>query len=529
MADEQQLSSDQFAAQIKAKYPQYKDVPNAELTQKIVAKYPQYKDKVKMEAHMPGNTGGSSGTWDEEPTGLKGVAAGFEKTIAQGVATATEGIGNTIQRMRGKPTLSVDKKELEPANASQAVGAAAESVAEYAVGEAGLKALNAALKLKNVAAVSAIVAKFPKLAEIAEAGLKAAGIGTALSAAHGEAHPVEAGAVTGMFGAGGEAASQVLKSVAPSVIAKSNALMNRYIGLQKSDLPKWERFKPGSADDIGKTVIERVGVKRTLAEQHAAIESVRDNVNAETEHMLSQVKGKLVPFHANLQSISDKLAKELFLAGQDKTGAAVAALNANIQEFKEIYNPNLTVQEALKLRRIVGQQVKWSQLSSTENVRQMVLGEMYHTLNDSIENALPTGMARKFAANNKLQQRLIIARDAAGEKLNNEAKAKGPGLVSKTAGMATGATVGAVVGGAAGERYGHPGEGAAFGAVAGAGIGHGKVNFDMPRADIATSRSLAKAAPRLAQLAKKSPVAARALQAITDAHGGGSGALAAQQ
>jgi hypothetical protein len=42
------LTTDAFAAQIKAKYPQYASVDNATLSQKMVAKYPQYADKVEM-------------------------------------------------------------------------------------------------------------------------------------------------------------------------------------------------------------------------------------------------------------------------------------------------------------------------------------------------------------------------------------------------------------------------------------------------------------------------------------------------
>jgi len=38
----------EFAAKIKAKYPDYKDVDDLELTQKIIAKYPEYKDQVDL-------------------------------------------------------------------------------------------------------------------------------------------------------------------------------------------------------------------------------------------------------------------------------------------------------------------------------------------------------------------------------------------------------------------------------------------------------------------------------------------------
>lgn len=44
------MTPDQFAEKIKAKFPVYKDIPNAELTQKILAKYPVYKDVVISDA-----------------------------------------------------------------------------------------------------------------------------------------------------------------------------------------------------------------------------------------------------------------------------------------------------------------------------------------------------------------------------------------------------------------------------------------------------------------------------------------------
>lgn len=41
------LKPEEFAAKIKAKYPQYKDIDDKELTQKIINKYPQYADSVE--------------------------------------------------------------------------------------------------------------------------------------------------------------------------------------------------------------------------------------------------------------------------------------------------------------------------------------------------------------------------------------------------------------------------------------------------------------------------------------------------
>ena len=48
MAD-QQLTVSEFAAKIKAKYPEYKDIDDLELSRKIVGKYPEYESLVVFE------------------------------------------------------------------------------------------------------------------------------------------------------------------------------------------------------------------------------------------------------------------------------------------------------------------------------------------------------------------------------------------------------------------------------------------------------------------------------------------------
>ena len=49
MEDEQvKISPSEFAAKIKAKYPQYKDVEDVELVGRITEKYPEYKDQIDL-------------------------------------------------------------------------------------------------------------------------------------------------------------------------------------------------------------------------------------------------------------------------------------------------------------------------------------------------------------------------------------------------------------------------------------------------------------------------------------------------
>ena len=50
---EDKLPIPQFAAKIKAKYPEYKDVNDTLLVQKILDKYPEYNSQVDMSGLQP--------------------------------------------------------------------------------------------------------------------------------------------------------------------------------------------------------------------------------------------------------------------------------------------------------------------------------------------------------------------------------------------------------------------------------------------------------------------------------------------
>lgn len=85
----------QFAASIKAKYPQYKDMDDLELSKKIVAKYPVYKDKVTL--YGDGNTskfqGGMEYTSGNFFSGGSRVIGGFVDLTGRAVAAASKGAG----------------------------------------------------------------------------------------------------------------------------------------------------------------------------------------------------------------------------------------------------------------------------------------------------------------------------------------------------------------------------------------------------------------------------------------------------
>jgi hypothetical protein len=411
------------------------------------------------------------------------------------------------------------------------VGAAAENVAEFAGGEAEIKALTSALKVKDIGTVAKLMKQYPWLSKVGIAGMKSFMLGAGQSALHGEEHPIRSGLETAATGMAGETAAAMIEKRGAKAIPKTYDAVNEHIGLKKSDLPKWERMKVDDARDVGKTVLEQNALKGTLEETHVAIDHARDNVQKQTEHMIASTKGRLVPYHADIKEINDRLLKEIITTGQDVGDAQSKALKALYTEFHGLSGSgNMTVQEAMKLRRSIGSQINWNQLSAPGpmNVKQQFLSDLYHDLNKSIENALPTGDAEEFRRLNRTQNRLIIARDASATKIADDARtaAKKSGLASTAATFAKRTAIGTAAGALGGAATGHTKEGVEGGAILGAASGMmGEVRA--PRMDVKAEKIIAKAAPRLAAAARKSPALARAIESATAAHGGGTGSISA--
>jgi hypothetical protein len=80
---DKKLTVDEFALKIKAKYPQYKDMDNYELTNKIVEKYPDYSNSVDLKKKV-----------DSQPTS---------------VAAATGGYGSQLGSQTFQPTSSIEE------------------------------------------------------------------------------------------------------------------------------------------------------------------------------------------------------------------------------------------------------------------------------------------------------------------------------------------------------------------------------------------------------------------------------------
>jgi len=320
----------------------------------------------------------------------------------------------------------------------------------------------------------------------------------------------------------GQGIGALLTKAASSAGPATLNAINRYLGLAKSDLPKWQKFNVQAVEDIAKTVKDQVGIKKTLPEQHAAIESVRSNVNQATERLINTTtQGRLTDLHSMIYQKGVDLIDSLTLAG--RTPEAVNAVDRNVDALVKAYpvsNGNATPAELFQLRKNIGKDIKWNVEDPTD-VHQMFLKSMYHDVNASIKSSLPAQQARQFNTLNKIQHNLIIARDAAAEKMVKDSLSQGPGIASRIKRAAAGAAVGGAVGGVLGTAEGHPGTGITSGAITGATLGsvgfHGRElshGAESPVGDIKVQQTLEKITPTLARMAKTSPQAARALQII---------------
>lgn len=460
---------------------------------------------------------------EQQPGVAKNLAIGAGKSAAQGIQTVVGLVGAKVG----------ENVDLEPRGAAQRIGAAGETVAEYATIDAALKGLTAAIKIRNVPLIQTIIRAQPRLAQIGEAAVRAFTIGTTQAALHGEANPVKQGLTTGMMGVAGETTSILASDVAKKALPKVASAVNKYIGLSRTDLPQWERMSVKGAEEVGQTVLDEVGVKNSLAEQREAIETVRHGYETRIGTMLQNSQARTVPLHATLNAAEFDLGDRIIKSGMDIGDVKTNALKANVQEFKNISNPQISVAEAGELRQRIGRRINWK-VNDPTDVQQSFLRRLYFDLNDGIKAALPPDEAAQFTKWNRIQNRLIIARDAAGEKELSQSLKKGPGPVSRAATLAKRAAVGAAVGGGVGALI-EGRRGAEVGAVGGAVLGaaghHGRHlvgDSDLPGADVKASIMKPKVYKALSEAAKRSPMAQRALEALSGASGGGSGSIAQQ-
>jgi hypothetical protein len=315
---------------------------------------------------------------------------------------------------------------------------------------------------------------------------------------------------------GGTVAPKILEKMGAKAVPKVYKAINNYIGLKPNDLPKWGRTAE-EAEQIAETVRAEAGVKRTLPAQRDAIEAARKAHDEATVKLVQSPGGKITDMHSVAINRAVNLLDEV-----EKEGVPQEQLNAidkNVKGITDNFKEHMTPEELLQSKRSISNQITtWDK--NTTNIRQRYLQGLYADINHAIESALPPDEAQAFRAHNQIQTRLIVAREAAKEKLVAQQLKDDPGIVTKLVNRVAGGAVGAVSGATIARETGsNEGHGAVIGGMIGAGLGSyarhlGKSAY--PVADIAAQRAIVKAAPYIAKAAKVSPHAVRGVQAVID-------------
>lgn len=241
---------------------------------------------------------------------------------------------------------------------------------------------------------------------------------------HAEAYGGAAGVIASLLG------PKILSGVAPTVADAMDAgaakvspnvsgMMNKYIGLQPSDLAKYEKFNPGAPEEIGNAVYEHAGLKNNLKAQHQAITDAIAGKQQEQSGIVNNASSQPIDIQHLLFDKAGSLQDELRNAEGETP--RVGAVGNNWEALHKQYgNPAANVNDAVQMRNnLRGRITDWN--PKTQNVEQRYLQDVYHGLNDQVANSLNPTDQITWRNNNRAMNRLIIAKDAAGQKLTGQA------------------------------------------------------------------------------------------------------------
>lgn len=164
MADDQ-MTLEEFGKKIKAKYPAYGNLPDADIANKVLAKYPQYRSRVKTQPGFRESFGNvmKSAVYPFTPTGFK---QGFQEllhpieTVKNRMASEAEENKRTVELAKGghpivataheiDPTIGAGAEQIQQGNVAGGLGTLAGIATVYATPEIAARGLNAAGVLRN--------------------------------------------------------------------------------------------------------------------------------------------------------------------------------------------------------------------------------------------------------------------------------------------------------------------------------------------------------------------------------------------
>lgn len=373
------MTIEQFAQSVKAKYPQYKNIPDAELTTKMLEKYPQYKRVFNdTQPATDGNvTSGSTGqgvSHTQSPFDFSNPAMGMNvlgqvgeaaKGAIKGLGSTIAGIGNIGNKLLGPLVGAHDVqgtsdyvKQLQSTlfkgnNTAQNVGRGAEQLAEFFVPGGAIN--RAGKAVEGAVGASKLLGSLPNIAGgislLGKAGLESASMAGVTAAQGGSKKEIAQNAA---LGAGGQLIGSTLGNfsqlISPAVQSAAEKSMARALGATtKADKVLTAKVVPGLLER-GVTGMSRKSLLNSFANSVKnagdTMSKVLDTIPADSPVNLSSVSAKL-----------DEAKNAYLVAGQGgKMVVADPQAVAHIEGFQKILNQigtdNAPFASVRKLRQI---------------------------------------------------------------------------------------------------------------------------------------------------------------------------------
>jgi len=373
------MNPQEFAQTIKQKYPQYKNIDDATLARQMVAKYPEYKDKVDF-GPQPG-----LGSKLLDSAGQV-IAGGVKRTISTG-----QNIGNAVLNPVKKALnledvqTGVAEEKLVPETGLEKAGALAADVASFAIpGGQATKAVQATKFAKSI----------PTLARMATEAVTG---GAVAAAQQGEVdrETRDAAILSAIFPAAGKVAGKVREKIGAETAPR---VINSLIKPLKKDLSYGKNPGRGVAAEgitarsldelekkIGVALNARTAQLETLYESGANLRKKIDASDALTpleEAMNKAAKQNNQALLNRLSEVEDALTTNL---GQikDETGKRII-VKSGARELK-----NMTLSEALKLKRDIGRITRYTGNPSDDELVNRALKDVYSNVKTKLEEAVP--------------------------------------------------------------------------------------------------------------------------------------------
>jgi hypothetical protein len=359
------MKIEDFGKKIKVKYPQYQDIPDAELGQKMIMKYPVYKDLIDEEIAQP-----------EGRSGIGGVATGFVKKTAStlqnlgkvGIEAVTLGKADT-----GKLGISNETLKLE--GTAEKVGGFASDVASFAVpgGRAGKLATSLGARVATEAVIGGGVTALQQ-GKVDRNAIDAAIISAAF--------PV----VGKAFQAGRKLTQSAQKELAPRVVNSLIKPLQRNLSYGKN---------PGRAvAELGITannldeLAEKISVARNeVGEQLGAIYESSDKI-FDISDFLKPID-ESIKKASNAPRTNSALITRLQALKDDLLGVEVNELGEELATRKL---QGVTANEVFNFKKDIGNLTKYTGNASDDNMVNSSLQQVYGKLKGKLDDALPDTM-----------------------------------------------------------------------------------------------------------------------------------------